>query len=73
MTARKIWDLSLLYSLWDVMCSVYRRGGCVQYTCIGGEGGQINEAESYSVDLDWRPDQLSCRIVAIPAATIWHL
>jgi hypothetical protein len=46
MTARKIWDLSLLYSLLEVMCSVCRRGGCVQYTCIGGEGGQTNEAES---------------------------
>ena len=30
-----------------VMCSVCRRGGCVQYTCIqGGEGEQTNEAES---------------------------
>jgi hypothetical protein len=43
---RKIWDLTLLYSLLDVMCFVCRRGGCVQYTCIGGEGGQTNEAES---------------------------
>ncbi len=32
MTARKIWDLPLLYSLLDVMCSVCRRGGCVQYS-----------------------------------------
>jgi hypothetical protein len=64
MTARKIWDLPLLYSLLDVMCSVCCRGGCVQYTCIGGEGGQTNEAESLSVALDWRPDQLSWRIVA---------
>jgi hypothetical protein len=39
MTARKIWDLPVLYSLLDVMCSVCWRGGCVQYTCIGGEGG----------------------------------
>jgi hypothetical protein len=31
-TARKIWDLPLLYSLLDVMCSVCRRGGCVQYS-----------------------------------------
>jgi hypothetical protein len=46
MTARKIWDLPLLYSLLDVMCSVCCRGGCVQYTCIGGEGGQTNKAES---------------------------
>jgi hypothetical protein len=46
MTARKIWDLPLLYSLLDVMCSVCRRGACVQYTCTGGEGGQINEAEN---------------------------
>jgi len=46
MTAKKIWLLPLLYSLLDVMCSVCRRGGCVQYTCIGGEGGQTNEAES---------------------------
>ena len=38
MTARKIWDLPLLYSLLDVMCSVCRRGGCVQYTCIGVGG-----------------------------------
>ena len=38
MTARKIWDLPLQYSLLDVMCSVCRRGGCVQYTCIGGGG-----------------------------------
>jgi hypothetical protein len=37
--ARKIWDLPLLYSLLNIMCSVCRRGGCVQYTCIGGEGG----------------------------------
>jgi hypothetical protein len=46
MTARKIWDLPLLYSLSDVTCSVCCRGGFVQYTCIGGEGDQINEAES---------------------------
>ncbi len=39
-TARKIWDLPLLHSLLDVMCSVCRRGGCVQYICIGGEGGR---------------------------------
>jgi hypothetical protein len=64
MTARKIWDLPLLYSLLDVMCSVCRRGVCVQNTCIGGEGGQTNEVECWSVDLDWRPDQLSCRIEA---------
>ena len=49
MTARKIWDLPLLYSLLDVMCSVCCRVGCVQYTCIGEEGGQTNEAESYRV------------------------
>jgi hypothetical protein len=46
MTARKIWDLPLLYSLLDVICSVCRRGGCVQYTCIGGEGGQTKRQKA---------------------------
>jgi hypothetical protein len=40
MTARKIWDLSLLYLLLYVMCFVCRRGGCEQYsTPVLGEGG----------------------------------
>ncbi len=59
MKARKISDLPLLYSHLDVMCSVWRRGPYVQYTCIEGEGGQTSEAERQSVDLGWRPDQLS--------------
>ncbi len=46
MTARKNWDLPLLYSLLDVMCSVCRRGGCVQYICIGGEGGQTKRQKA---------------------------
>ncbi len=41
-----IFNEPALYSFLDVMCTVCCRGGCVQYTCIGGEGGQTNEAES---------------------------
>jgi hypothetical protein len=32
MTARKIWHLPLLYSLLDVICSVWHSGGCVHCT-----------------------------------------
>ncbi len=55
-----------LYYIFSLGCHVFcvpQRWLCTVHL-YWRRGGQRNEAESWRVDLDWRPDQLSCRIVA---------